>query len=652
MNADGVGLVLLRLSNAGCDPEPLGIGTWTACCPAHGGKYRALVVSRYADGSVSLRCRYVGPQGESCPEAAIWESLGLRPERLERGLAATAPAEGAREATPQPASGGDCRPDLAVGDPAAEQGEGPSATDPDTANAPKHSARTGAAAGERAGRDDGSLSQAFTRIARRVRVIRGLDGRFYGQVPVASHQEVHELRSLSFQYWLIARYRRRRKALPNRDRLNMLIRALEADATALEAAEPVWVRVADGTRHGLVESWNKSDGCSDDSGPTGPDIADVYYLDLGDSSWQSVEIRADGCRIVDQPPVLFRRPHGFGPLPRPQWDGSLDLLKKYTNIDREDFPLLVAWMTAALRPAGPYPILILTGEQGSAKSTMARIARRLIDPGPASLKALPTSQRDFMIQAHNSWVLTYDNVSSLSNGLSDSFCRTATGGSFSTRSLYSNDDETLFDAERPVIVTGIDDFVHRSDLIDRCVLLHLPAIADEARRRERNFWSEFHADRRRLVGTLLMAVAGGLKMLPQVELAASPRMADFAQWGEAVIRGLGWEPGSFLDRYHHNRRAACDSALEDSEVAQSLRGMMDATEGPWRGTASELLQALAGYTRQGATTRAQWPKTPRLLSCVLRRIAPQLRTIGMAVNFDRIDNSRMITISLSATSTR
>jgi len=62
--------------------------------------------------------------------------------------------------------------------------------------------------------------------------------------------------------------------------------------------------------------------------PSGPDAATVYYLDLGDSSWQSVEIRAEGCRIVDYAPVWFRRPRGFGPLPLLQWDGSIDLFKK------------------------------------------------------------------------------------------------------------------------------------------------------------------------------------------------------------------------------------------------------------------------------------------------------------------------------------
>ena len=409
----------------------------------------------------------------------------------------------------------------------------------------------------------------------------------------------------------------------------------------------MWVRVADGTENSRVGSASRVEPGSHDGELTanGTEPEPVYYLDLGDPSWQCVAIRPEGCRVVEHAPVFFRRPRGFRAMPRPQWDGSIDLLKKYTNVADGDFPLLAAWMAAALRPAGPYPILILTGEQGSAKSTMARVARRLIDPCSAILKAPPSSQQDFMIQAHHSWVLTFDNLSSIPAALSDALCRTSTGGGYSTRSLYSNDSETLFDVERPVIITGIGDFVERSDLIDRSVILHLPAIAAEARRREQEFWSDFKADWPRLMGALLNAVAGGLKMLPQVDLATSPRMADFAQWGEAVLRGLGFSPGSFLDRYYDNRRAACDSALDDNEVAQALRGMMEPAGGNWRGTASDLLGALAGHARQNATKTAQWPKTPKLLSSALRRILPQLRTIGIIVNFERAGGNRVIAIS-------
>ena len=372
-----------------------------------------------------------------------------------------------------------------------------------------------------------------------------------------------------------------------------------------------------------------------------------YYLDLGTSSWEAVEIKPEGCRIVSRPPVSFRRLGGLDPLPTPSWDtgGSLDLLKKYTNVADADFPLLVAWMTAAMRPVGPYPILVLGGEQGSAKSTMARILRGLIDPSSAPLRGLPGNQRDLIIEALNSWLLVYDNVSAISAPLSDALCRIATGGGFSTRAPFSDYENTVLDVQRPLIFTGIDDFIRRSDLLDRCLFLHLLPIPEHMRRTEQQIWKDFEADRPRILGVLLMAVSGGLRLWSSVQLPLLPRMADFAQWGEAVCQNLGWDPGVFLPRYKANRRDACASALEDCPVTAAVREIVDLSWGPFEGTASDLYSLASGCASRKAARSDQWPRTANVLGRVLRRIAPQLRQIGIVVEFERGPNARIIRIA-------
>jgi len=122
-------------------------------------------------------------------------------------------------------------------------------------------------------------------------------------------------------------------------------------------------------------------------------------------------------------------------------------------------------------------------------------------------------------------------------------------------------------------------------------------------------------------------------------------MADFAQWGEAVGLALGWQPGAFLAAYNANRRAASVAVLEDCSVAEAIRRMMDGARGTYLGTASMLLEGLGSMTPTEITRSAQWPKTPRLFACLLRRIAPQLRLIGIDVRFDRGRDARLITVS-------
>jgi hypothetical protein len=182
------------------------------------------------------------------------------------------------------------------------------------------------------------------------------------------------------------------------------------------------------------------------------------------------------------------------PLPSPEPDGRLDDLRRSVNVETDaDWPLLTTWMLAALRPRGPYPVLCLFGQQGSSKSTVAKMLRTLIDPSTAPVRSEPKEPRDLMIAAANSWILVYDNLSTIPAWLSDGLCCRSTGSGFSTRELYANDEETIFAAMRPVILTSIEDVATRGDLLDRAVLLNLPPIPDARRVQERMLWRDFEA---------------------------------------------------------------------------------------------------------------------------------------------------------------
>ena len=127
--------------------------------------------------------------------------------------------------------------------------------------------------------------------------------------------------------------------------------------------------------------------------------------------------------------------------------GNVEELRRFVNVkSKDDFVIVVAFLVAALRNRGPYPVLVLTGEQGAAKSTLARIVRALIDPNTAPLRALPRDERDLFIAANNGYALVFDNVSALTHWMSDAFAKVATGGGFATRELFTDAGETLFDS--------------------------------------------------------------------------------------------------------------------------------------------------------------------------------------------------------------
>jgi len=334
--------------------------------------------------------------------------------------------------------------------------------------------------------------EALLGLAASARFYRSAEGRLHAGVKVGDRYEIYGLNSSRFRRWLINEYLVDRREPPSRWTIQRVVNVLTARARFDGDTSPVFIRV--GHDHDGVGNGNIS----------------TYFLDLGDPSGRAIQIRVDGWTVVDRPGVPFRRPQGQLPLPMPSQKGSIDLLRPYVNLDNGDFRLLIAWLTAALRPVGPYPILALHGDTGSAKSTLAKVLGLLIDPQACPLLAPPQNTRDLMAIAVNGWLLAYDHIRVIPDWLSDSLCRLGSGNGSVARTNFSNDERSVSHAQRPVILNGIEDFVRRGDLIDQTVFLHLPPILPTKRRTEEEYWCSFHADYPQILGGVLDAVVAGL----------------------------------------------------------------------------------------------------------------------------------------------
>ena len=445
------------------------------------------------------------------------------------------------------------------------------------------------------------------------------DGTGYADLDINGHRETWPVRSKGFTRWLARAFFDETNGAPNSEALQSALNVIEAKAQFDAAERVVHVRVA------------SLDG--------------KLYLDLCDLAWRAVEISAAGWRVVDSPPVRFRRASGALELPEPQRGGSIADLKPFLNVRSvRDFVLIVAWTLAALLDHGPYPALSFAGEQGTAKSTVSKILRALIDPNTAPLRALPRNDRELFISATNAHLLVFDNVSGLPPWLSDTLCRLSSGGGFSVRSLWSNNDEVLFDAARPAILNGIGDIITRPDLADRALFIALKLIPDTERRSDSEILAAFEVKRPRILGALMDALAVGLRRLSTTCLSEKPRMADFAVWATACEQAF-WQNGTFMRAYSANLEEVVNTVIEADMVGAAVR-QLAAERTEWRGTALGLLSALRAIVDEGATRSKDWPSSPEALSNRLRRAATFLRKAGVEVSFYREgrQGSRMIAI--------
>ena len=366
------------------------------------------------------------------------------------------------------------------------------------------------------------------------------------------------------------------------------------------------------------------------------------YLDRCDSAWSAIEIDETGWRNVAEPPVRFRRSSGSLELPAPERGSSIDELVPFLNVRHvRDFVLVVAWTLAALIDRGPYPVLAFAGEQGAAKSTASKILRALIDPNTAPLRALPRNDRELFISANNAHLLVFDNVSGLPPWLSDTMCRLSSGGGFSVRTLYTNNDEVLFDAARPQILNGIGDVITRPDLADRALFITLKLIPENKRRSDRELLAAFEAKRPRILGALLDALVVGLRRLPTIRLPELPRMADFAMWATACEQAF-WKEKTFVKAYAENLIEVVDTVIEADLVGSAVLQMAL----PWKGTAGRLLTLLREGAEEGEIRSREWPSSPRSLADQLRRASTFLRKIDVEVSFHREGKDRVRLISI------
>src|SRR5215208_2504957 len=329
----------------------------------------------------------------------------------------------------------------------------------------------------------------------------------------------------------------------------------------------------------------------------------MIYVDLCDASWRAAEISVDGWRVLSSAdvPVRFVRARGMLSLPEPRSaPGALESLRGLLNLGDDDigkrnWRLILAWMAQAFVPSGPYPVLTLLGPQGSAKSTAQKILRNIIDASSVPLRSAPRDEHNLYIDARAGWVIALDNMSSLPGWLSDALCRLATGGGFSTRQLYTDQDQILFDAMRPVILNGIGDVITRPDLLDRALIINLPPIPKEARKLERTLEAEVEEAKSGILGALFTAVASGLASQDGVKLDGLPRMADFARWGAATEEALGGEAGTFMEAYAASQEEAVETALDSWPIVEPLWEFAKGFEGEdeaWIGTATELFNTL------------------------------------------------------------
>ena len=285
-------------------------------------------------------------------------------------------------------------------------------------------------------------------------------------------------------------------------------------------------------------------------------MGDCYYIDLCDDKWRQVEVSANGFRVLASGPAMFVRTKRMRDLPVPEQHSDLAELWKYIRLQPEEQPLLLAWMLECFRPETAYPILELTGGQGTGKTIMSQMIKLLVDPAKPLLQARTKSSEDLFISAKSNHLVAIENLSYLNEDMQDSCCQIATGSGMAKRQLYSDFEESAIEVKAPLLLNGIVHLATRPDMISRTIKLSLRPITGNKRMTERSLMDEFHAALPRLFGALLNLLSTALANPVRAEDYELPRLSDFALLGEAVSQSQGNNLGYFIRRLNDNQQKA------------------------------------------------------------------------------------------------
>lgn len=426
----------------------------------------------------------------------------------------------------------------------------------------------------------------------------------YIRVPVNEQKETLNCRSRKFSLWLTHAYYEKYGGMPQPTALSLAIQGIEGLALFKGKRYELRKRVAE--------------------------TEDAIWYDLANNKNHAVRIAPTGWDLVANPPNLFQKEKHMLAQVEPVRGGNVAEFLQFVNISDEGQKLLLlVYLVSCFIPGFPHPLLYLYGQKGSAKSTLSKLLRRLIDPSTIEVVALPKDRRQAGLQLLHHHIIFYENVSHISADISDLLCIAITGGGFEDREFYTNADAFIYNVRTNIGINGINISAVKPDLLERSILIELERISDSGRRMENELYATFEEARPRILGAIFDTAATAMKLRPTIKLTHMPRMADFAAWGCAISEALGFTQEQFLKAYNKKIAQQDEEALAVSQEAQLVIALMQG-EDEWSGTPQELLSTLKTIAaNQGEHVGRDFAEKPNVLTRRLNQVKTNLLAVGV-----------------------
>ncbi len=365
----------------------------------------------------------------------------------------------------------------------------------------------------------------------------------------------------------------------------------------------------------------------------------IYY-DLGKTDGRIVKVSSVGVETIpyNRSMPLFRKSASTQSQVEPRF-GDFEALDKFSHLLRiEDSQIYQVHLVAMFLEHLPIPIMDFGGPAGTMKSTDSALTKRVIDPNGVkqedNISSMPKSIDNMNIQLYNRYLVVYDNLSHITKEISDTLCKAITGSSNSKRILYTDMDEILLSIQRKLIINGISPNLNQPDLQDRIISYERLPLEENDRLTEEEIEEKFMGLLPSVLGQIFTTLQKAVDIIDQVkkEIRPKTRMADFEIWGEAISRVIGFQPYSFLNKYHNKIKRKSIELVEVQPLVKTIVKLMETNptyENSMEGILKELRLIAMRVGIDIGNRYERFPKSSSKLSSELEIIQPHLAKLGI-----------------------
>lgn len=373
-----------------------------------------------------------------------------------------------------------------------------------------------------------------------------------------------------------------------------------------------------------------------------------HYYDLCNSQGDVVVVTKDGWSLASSDETAYKFRTGLSvEQVIPERGGDLKDFLEFLNLSTEDEKIIyLSTLPVRLLRNVSQAIAYIHGPASSGKTTLLKLTKSLLDPSRGGISIPVRKPDDILPLLAKSWVFCNDNISKISDEMSDFLCTLATGGESSRRQLYTNGGVFTFTIKNPAFLTGINVEASRSDLLSRMILFKTVAVSDGKRMSDEEMWSRFEEMKPKLLGAIFDTLSKAMQIKPTLKNKTNFRMADFALWGAACAEVLGYGAERFEEALKRAMKSRAYDAVYSSNAGRILLDFLH-EHSSFEGTATELLSELKKF--RDSNKQYDYDKianSPNGLSKKLRQLENSLLEIGIQIDFDsRSSEKRLVKIT-------